>query len=68
MEFGVEQLPTDRAAGLVIYCSNPLCRKAPQAALRAKKLGYGNVKVMPAGIRGWLATSLPIETGESTSA
>ncbi|MFL6197565.1 MAG: rhodanese-like domain-containing protein [Thermoanaerobaculia bacterium] len=34
------------------------------AARRAKKMGYENVKVMSAGITGWLAAKLPTEGGE----
>jgi rhodanese-related sulfurtransferase len=49
---------------LVFYCSNPLCRKAPTAARRARKMGYTNVHVMSAGINGWLAAKLPTESGE----
>jgi rhodanese-related sulfurtransferase len=54
-------LPPDKAADLVFYCSNPLCRKAPNAARRAKQMGYPNVKVMSAGISGWLDANLPTE-------
>lgn len=57
-------LPSDKDAALVFYCSNPWCRKAPNAALRAEKMGYSNVKVMSAGISGWLDTRLPTESGE----
>jgi rhodanese-related sulfurtransferase len=57
-------LPPDKNAALVFYCSNPWCRKAPNAARRAEKMGYSNVKVMSAGISGWLATQLPTESGE----
>ncbi|MFN7963237.1 MAG: rhodanese-like domain-containing protein [Thermoanaerobaculia bacterium] len=56
-------LPADREASLVFYCSNPLCRKAPNAARRAKKMGFAQVKVMSAGINGWLARDLPTEFG-----
>lgn len=56
-------LPADKQATLVFYCSNPMCRKAPNAARRAKKMGYGNTKVMSAGISGWLAAQLPTESG-----
>lgn len=56
-------LPTDKTALLVFYCSNPLCSKAPNAARRAKKMGYGNAHVMSAGIAGWIAASLPTESG-----
>lgn len=56
-------LPPDQDAVLVFYCSNPVCRKAPNAARRAKKMGYDNVRVMSAGIKGWLAAKLPTESG-----
>ncbi len=56
-------LPADRHAALVFYCSNPMCRKAPNAARRARKIGYDNVQVMSAGISGWVAAGLPTETG-----
>ena len=61
--FEAADLPADRAALLVFYCSNPLCRKAPNVALRAGKLGYGNVRVMSAGIKGWVSAGLPVESG-----
>ena len=49
-------LPADKSSILVFYCPNKtMCRKAPNAARRAKKMGYGDVKVMSAGISGWLA-------------
>jgi rhodanese-related sulfurtransferase len=56
-------LPADKSAALVFYCSNPLCRKAPNAAKRAKQLGYTNVRVMSAGISGWISAGLPTESG-----
>jgi rhodanese-related sulfurtransferase len=56
-------LPADKSADLVFYCSNPFCRKAPNAARRAKELGYTNVRVMSAGISGWLSAKLPTESG-----
>ena len=58
-------LPSDRNALLVFYCSNPWCRKAPNAARRAGAMGYGNVRVMSAGIKGWLGAKLPVESGLS---
>ncbi len=54
-------LPSDPAAALVFYCSNVLCRKAPLAARRAVRMGYENVRVMSAGIRGWISAGLPTE-------
>ena len=38
--FRGEDLPANKAALLVFYCSNLLCRKAPNAARRAKGSGY----------------------------
>ena len=61
--FGVDDLPADPASLLVFYCSNPLCRKAPSAARRARAMGRRNVKVMSAGIQGWLRAGLPVDTG-----
>ena len=58
-------LPHDKAASLVFYCSNSMCRKAPIAARRAKKFGYTHVRVLSAGITGWLSASLPTESGET---
>jgi rhodanese-related sulfurtransferase len=62
--YKVSDLPPDKESSLVFYCSNPMCRKAPNAARRAKEMGYGNVQVMSAGIRGWLANRLPTQGGE----
>lgn len=57
-------LPPDKDTALVFYCSNPLCRKAPNAARRAKSMGYNNVRVMSAGISGWVSAQLPTESGK----
>jgi rhodanese-related sulfurtransferase len=62
--YGPADLPADSKSRIVFYCSNPLCRKAPNAALRAKKMGYSDVRVMSAGITGWTAMNLPTESGE----
>jgi len=62
--YGESELPADKDAALVFYCSNPLCMKAPNAARRARKMGYTNVQVMSAGISGWLAANLPTESGD----
>jgi rhodanese-related sulfurtransferase len=62
-EYKDSDLPPNKDAVLVFYCSNPMCRKAPNAARRAKQMGYSNVQVMSAGISGWLAAKLPTESG-----
>lgn len=62
-DYDAAMLPPGRATPLVFYCSNPLCRKAPNAARRAKQLGYLDVRVMSAGISGWLGAGLPVDSG-----
>ena len=62
--YDANQLPGDKTSTIVFYCSNPMCRKAPNAARRAKKLGYANAMVMSAGINGWLGANLPTENGQ----
>ena len=57
-------LPPEKDSVLVFYCSNSLCRKAPNAARRAEKMGYSDVRVLSAGISGWLKAKLPTESGE----
>jgi rhodanese-related sulfurtransferase len=62
--YSERDLPPNKDSKLVFYCSNPLCRKAPNAARRAKRMGYSDVRVMSAGIAGWLDAGLPTECGE----
>ncbi|CAN5134928.1 hypothetical protein BH23GEM2_BH23GEM2_05250 [soil metagenome] len=66
-DYSDSDLPPGKETGLVFYCSNRMCRKAPNAARRARTMGYRNVHVMSAGISGWLSASLPTEHGESDS-
>ena len=56
------QLPKDKGALVVAYCGGPSCGAYKSAAMKAKELGYTNVKHMPAGISGWK------EAGEKTEA
>ncbi len=62
VQFAESQLPADKLSQLVFYCSNPMCRKAPSAARRAKKMGFGNAMVMSAGISGWQSAKLLTES------
>ncbi|HMD32047.1 MAG TPA: rhodanese-like domain-containing protein [Candidatus Acidoferrales bacterium] len=62
--YGESDLPSDKDSTVVFYCSNLMCRKAPNAARRAKEMGYKRVQVMSAGISGWLSAELPTESGE----
>jgi rhodanese-related sulfurtransferase len=68
IDYNESDLPADRDATLVFYCSNFMCRKAPNAARRAKDMGYRDVYVMSAGISGWIGASLPTESGEKRDA
>lgn len=65
--FGAGELPADRAVELVFYCSGPLCRKAPLAARRARALGFSRVRVLSAGISGWVDGGLPTEAGDGAT-
>ncbi len=67
LAFTADELPADRDAPLVFYCSGPLCRKAPNAARRARGMGHRDVAVMSAGITGWLGASLPTDSGAPAS-
>jgi len=68
LAFEARDLPADRRAPLVFYCSNPFCRKAPSAERRARQMGFTDVRVMSAGIAGWLDAGLPTESGAPGSA
>jgi len=50
----IDNLPSDKAQGLVFYCANPSCGASHEAAARAITAGYTNVKVLPDGIAGWV--------------
>jgi rhodanese-related sulfurtransferase len=65
--FSHGDLPENRDAALVFYCSGPMCRKAPNAAKRAEQMGYRNVRVMSAGISGWVGATLPTEAGDGAA-
>ena len=61
VDFAGTELPADRDRPLVFYCSNFMCRKAPIAARRAKAMGHADVRVMSAGIQGWVGEKRPVE-------
>ena len=56
-------LPKDKNAVIVAYCGGPKCMAYKAAAAAAQKLGYTNVKHLPAGIKGWIAAGEPVEKG-----
>jgi len=48
------ELPADKSRALVFYCANTHCGASHEAAGKAIVAGYTNVKVLPAGISGWV--------------
>jgi rhodanese-related sulfurtransferase len=58
----VDQLPTDKATGLVFYCANSACGASHEAAEKAIIAGYTHVRVLPDGIAGW------VKAGKRTAA
>ena len=53
----------DKAAQVVVYCSNRACQNSPQAARRLEALGYGNVYDYEEGKQDWIEAGLPTESG-----
>ncbi len=60
-DYSAGDLPNDKQATLVFYCSDPLCGAGPYAAKRARNMGFEQVFVMPCGITGWLKKGFPVE-------
>ena len=58
--FALSELPADKSKGLVFYCANEYCDASHEAAKRARLAGYSDVKVMPAGIAGWVKAQKPV--------
>ncbi|HEV2743112.1 MAG TPA: rhodanese-like domain-containing protein [Rubrobacter sp.] len=53
----------DKAAQVVVYCSNRACQNSPRAARRLEALGYGNVYDYEEGKQDWIEAGLPTESG-----
>ena len=52
-KLAAERLPADKGAALFFYCDGLNCRLSNDSALKAIKLGYTNVKVVPEGYPAW---------------
>lgn len=52
-KLAAQVLPADKAAALYFYCEGVTCVLSNNSALKAVKLGYTNVKVVPEGYPGW---------------
>jgi rhodanese-related sulfurtransferase len=59
--FSLSELPADKSKPLVFYCANTHCDASDQAAGRALTAGYTNVKVLPAGIAGWVEAGKKVQ-------
>ncbi len=55
----IDNLPADKAQGLVFYCANTWYEASHQAATRAIAAGYTHVQVLPEGIAGWVKAGKP---------
>ncbi len=53
----------DKAAQVVVYCSNRARQNSPQAAERLEALGYDNVYDYEEGKQDWIEDGLPTESG-----
>ncbi|MEW5728808.1 MAG: rhodanese-like domain-containing protein [Pseudomonadota bacterium] len=51
----VAKLPADKATPLVFFCGGLKCDLSSKSAVKAKALGYTNVRVYPEGEPGWTA-------------
>lgn len=58
-KLAAERLPADKASSLFFYCDGLACKLSNDSAEKAIKLGYTNVKVVPAGYPGWEAAFGP---------
>jgi rhodanese-related sulfurtransferase len=52
-KLAAQVLPADKAAPLYFYCEGVTCVLSNNSALKAIKLGYTNVKVVPDGYPAW---------------
>jgi len=59
-EYDMSVLPADKGADVVFYCGSEKCSAAPKAAEKAMAAGYSNVRVLRAGIKGWVAAGKPV--------
>ena len=61
-DFKPSELPADKGKPLVFSCANTSCGASHQAAEKALTAGYTNVKVLPAGIAGWVKAGKKVTT------
>lgn len=49
------QLPADKNSFIIFYCSGVTCNMSPGSRIKAKALGYTNIKVFVEGMPAWLS-------------
>lgn len=54
-------LPSNKDATLVFYCASEQCMACHTGAKSAVALGFKNVYILPAGIKGWEKAQKPVE-------
>ncbi len=54
------KLPSDKNKLLVFYCDGVTCSMSSKSADQAVRAGYKNVKILLAGIRGWIKAGHPV--------
>jgi rhodanese-related sulfurtransferase len=55
------ELPSDKLRKLVFYCHSEWCGAASDAARKAIAAGHRDVRVLSAGIKGWIAAGEPVD-------
>ena len=65
-----DRLPADKAAALYFYCEGLSCKLSSDSAIKARKLGYTKVMVVPEGYPAWekLYGAGPTAEGAATPA
>jgi len=63
-EVAPELLP-DKAAEIVVYCSNLACQNSVIASRRLVQLGYTNVFEYEEGKQDWIEAGYPTESGST---
>ncbi len=66
-KLAAEMLPADKAAPLFFYCDGLACKLSNDSALKAIKLGYTNVKVVPEGYPAWVKAYGPGPTASAAA-
>ena len=61
--YSAAELPADKARPLVFYCANEQCGASHTAAEKARLAGHRDVRVLPAGILGWVDAGKSVERG-----